>query len=263
MKVAAVQCKVGVNDSFVSASKLVKEGIEKGVDLFLLPEYFSYRKGDDFNEKTRETLKFLENISKEYSCIICGNVLIKESESYYNTAHLFENGELVGVQQKVHPTRSERDLNIACGDEIKVFNVSNVRISILICADILYPELCRVAGLKKADIVLNPVVSFEKSDLPAKDMRNCLYFTRSFDNAYAVVKAGGVGYTFLAQKTVGRSLISTFEGIVATYTDEKREELVHAEVNVKKIEEYREINYSLKDRNTKAFAELLNSNFDC
>jgi len=265
MKVAAIQCKVGVQDAFDSALNLIKKGIESNVGLFLLPEYFSYQKDDDFSEKTRKTLKFLEDISREYSCIICGNVLIKrdKDDKYFNAAHLFKNGELIGIQEKIHPTKTERELKISCGNEVKVFNVSGIKLAILICADILYPELCRVAGLKKADIVLNPVVSFKNSELPAENLRNCLYFTRSFDNAYAVVKAGGVGYTFLAQKTVGRSLISTFDGILASYSNEESEELVYAEIDINKIRQYRGINYSLHDRNTNAYTELLSGNFDC
>ena len=198
MRVAAVQCKVGVVDTFKSALDLIKEGVENNVELFLLPEYFSYQRGDDFSEKTKETLKFLKNTSREYSCTICGNVLIKQENKYFNTAHLFKEGELIGTQEKIHPTKTERELKISCGSKVKTFSINSIRLAILICADILYPELCRVAGLKKADIVLHPVVSFKKTELPAEKLRNYLYFTRSFDNAYAVVKAGGVGYTFLA-----------------------------------------------------------------
>ncbi|RLI76267.1 carbon-nitrogen hydrolase family protein [Archaeoglobales archaeon] len=263
MRVAAVQCKVGVVDTFKSALDLIKEGVENNVELFLLPEYFSYQRGDDFSEKTKETLKFLKNTSREYSCTICGNVLIKQENKYFNTAHLFKEGELIGTQEKIHPTKTERELKISCGSKVKTFSINSIRLAILICADILYPELCRVAGLKKADIVLNPVVSFKKTELPAEKLRNYLYFTRSFDNAYAVVKAGGVGYTFLAQKTVGRSLISTFDGIVASYSNEEKEELVHAEIDIEKIRQYRKLNYSLHDRNVIAYAELLNSEFDC
>ena len=263
MKVAAVQCKVGMDNAFDSALSLIKNGVEKDIELFLLPEYFSYKRGDDFIEKTRKTLDFLKNTSKEFSCTICGNVLIKSNDGYFNTAHVFENGDLIGKQEKVHPTKSEREIGIKCGSEIRIFRINGVKIAVLICADILYPELCRVAGLKKADIVLNPVVSFKKSELPAKEFRNCLYFTRSFDNAYAIVKAGGVGYTFLSQEAVGRSLISTFEGIIACYSNEENAELIHAEIDVEKIDEYRKINYSLRDRNTKAYQDLLKTNFDC
>lgn len=263
IKVAAVQCRVGANNSFDSAEKLIAEGVEKGIELFVLPEYFSYRKGDDLFETSHATIRKLSEWSKEYSCVVAGNVVVRAGEKLFNAAHVFVGGELIGIQEKIHPTRTERSLGIGCGDEIKVFDVNGIKISVLICADILYPEACRIAALKGADVVLNPVVSFKHSELPAQRMRNCLYFARSFDNAYAVVKAGGPGFTFLGSETAGRSLISTFEGIAASYTDEKAEELVSAELDISSIRKYRQINYSLHDRNVRAYSELLDHGFDC
>ncbi|AEA47034.1 carbon-nitrogen hydrolase family protein [Archaeoglobus veneficus] len=250
MKVAAVQCRVG---ELESAERLIAS--TDGIDLFLLPEYFSLT-GKDLIKESRETVEAIRCWSSEYSCIVAGNALEKRDGRIYNTLFIFDHGEFVGKQEKIHPTKVERNMGISRGEELRVFNVRGVRIAALICADILYPEICRVAGLKGVDIVLNPVVSFRKSELPAQQLRSCLYFTRSFDNAYAVIKAGGVGRTFTGVETIGRSLISTFEGIVASYTDEEAEEIVWAEIDVSLIRMYRRVNYSLQDRNVAAYAEL-------
>jgi predicted amidohydrolase len=71
------------------------------------------------------------------------------------------------------------------------------------------------------------------------------------------VKAGGVGYTFLGEETVGRSVIVSHEGILAKYKDETKEELVMAEMDVESIRAYKNVNYSLTDRNVRAYEELL------
>ena len=259
MKVAAVQCRVGVKEAFESAEKLISKG---DCDLYLLPEYFSYKVNDTSLETSKETLKWLENVSKEFSVTVAGNV-IRKDEHYYNSLYIFKNGELLGYQDKIHPTRTERSLGIRCGCEIKIFEIDGVKIAALICADILYPELSRIPALKGAEIVLNPVVSFKHSVLPAKEFRYCLYFARCFDNAYAVVKAGGVGYTFTGEECVGRSLIATHRGIPARYSDENAEELIRAEIDLEDIREYKTINYSLHDRNTRALTELLNGGMEC
>ena len=259
MRVGAVQCRVGVSEAFKSAEKLISKG---DCDLYLLPEYFSYRINDISLETSKKTLKWLRDLSKEFSTIIAGNV-VRRDEHYYNSLYIYKDGELVGYQDKIHPTKSERNLGIKCGREIRIFEIDKVKISALICADILYPELSRIPALKGAEIVLNPVVSFKHSELPAEEFRYCLYFTRSFDNAYAVVKAGGVGYTFLGDECVGRSLISTHRGILAKYRDENSEELISAEIDLDDIREYKRINYSLHDRNTKALAELLDGGIEC
>ncbi|RLI84648.1 carbon-nitrogen hydrolase family protein [Archaeoglobales archaeon] len=259
LKIAAVQCKVGSKKSFESAERLIKAGIDENVEVFLLPEYFSYTSGGVSLEKSRETLTFLQNISLSYGCIVAGNVVIKapDGKGYFNALHVFENGEIRGVQEKIHPTRNERGLGVREGEKAKIFRIGKVNFAALICADILYPEYCRVLAIKGAEIVFNPVVSVEKSELPAQELRHCLYFTRSFDNGYAIIKSGGPGVTMLGSKAVGRSLISSPTGIEAIYTDEKSEELVYCEINLDKLRKHREVNYSLFERNIKAYKELL------
>ncbi|WP_456369310.1 carbon-nitrogen hydrolase family protein [Geoglobus sp.] len=260
LKLSAVQCRVGTEKAFESAVRLISRSDS---DLYLLPEYFSYPVGDMSVSTSGKTLKWLESVSRELSTAVAGNVIVKRDDGLYNTLHVYHEGELVATQDKLHPTRSERELGIRCGRKLETFEIYGVRFAGLICADILYPELCRVAGLKGAEVVLNPVVSFRRSELPAQEFRYCLYFTRSFDNAYAIVKAGGAGFTFLGDECVGRSLISTPEGIPARYADENAEELITAEVDVRRIREYREVNYSMRDRNVRAIEDILDGGIEC
>ncbi len=255
MRLAAIQCRIG---DLGSAERGAREAAEKGAEILLFPEYFSYSKLAP--EVLDETLAFLKRVSSDYGVVVSGNAVVDDG-GYKNRAFLFDSGELIGVQDKIHPTRVERSFGIQCGSKLEVFEVRKALVSTLICADILYPEICRVAALKGAEIVLNPVVSFKKSELPGQEYRYCLYFTRSFDNAYAIVKAGGVGRTFTGREAVGRSLISSFDGILAKFSDENAEEVVIADVDLEKIREYKTINYSLVDRNVRAYEELLNKNF--
>ena len=260
LRVSAVQCRVGTEKALDSAFRLISQGDS---DVYLLPEYFSYPAGDMSLETSKRTLEWMESVSREFSAVIAGNAIVKREEGMYNTLHVYHDGELIATQDKLHPTRSERELGIRCGRKLEVFEILGIRFAGLICADILYPELCRVAGLKGAEIVLNPVVSFRESELPAQEYRYCLYFTRSFDNAYAIVKAGGAGVTFLGDECVGRSLISTPDGIAARFGDENSEELVSAEIDVSRIRDYRKVNYSMQDRNLKAIEDIMSGGIEC
>lgn len=251
MKVSAIQCQIG---NIQSAEKTALSAIENGAELLLFPEYFSYA---EFSlEVSEKTINFLRRISREFGVIAVGNVVCK-LDMLYNRALIFENGDLVAYQDKIHPTRAEKFYGINPGKSLKVFSVRKARLCVLVCADILYPELCRVAGLKGAEIALNPVVSFKRSDLPGTELRHCLYFARSFDNCYAIVKAGGFGKTFTGVEAVGRSLIASFDGILAKSKSENDEEAVTSDLDLGRIREYREQNYSLIDRNVEAYYELL------
>ncbi|MFN3384281.1 MAG: carbon-nitrogen hydrolase family protein [Archaeoglobaceae archaeon] len=251
MKVSAVQCKIG---DMESAKRTALSAIEKGAEILLFPEYFSY--AELSLTITENTLDFLERISREFGVVTVGNVVYKAG-AIYNRAMVFEGGDEIAYQDKIHPTKTERFLGISPGKSLRIFNVRKAKVCILICADVLYPELCRVAGLKGAEVALNPVVSFKHSDLPGTELRHCLYFARSFDNCYAIVKAGGFGRTFTGAEVVGRSLISSFDGILAKSKNEESEEAVVSNLDLERIREYRAKNYSLTDRNVEAYYELL------
>ncbi|MET1124419.1 MAG: carbon-nitrogen hydrolase family protein [Archaeoglobaceae archaeon] len=251
MRVAAVQCRIG---DYSSAERVALSAIERGAEFLLFPEYFSY--GSFELSELERTVDFLRRISREYDVVTIGNAVVGDA-GLRNRAFIFDGGEVVGYQDKIHPTRTEREFGIVPGDRLSVFEVRGAKIAVLVCADILYPELCRVAGIKGAELAFNPVVSFKYSQLPGGRYRYCLYFTRSFDNGYAVVKAGGFGYTFTGQRAAGRSLIATFDGILAKASSEEAEEALVVEIDLERIREFRELNYSLFDRNVRAYEDLL------
>ncbi|MDI9609747.1 MAG: carbon-nitrogen hydrolase family protein [Archaeoglobales archaeon] len=254
MKVSAIQCRIG---DLNSAERRSIEAIERGAELLVYPEYFSYPVFSlEIGEKT---IEFLQRISKEYSVITSGNI-VSSGDKITNRSFIFDSGDILGYQDKVHPTRNERALGIVPGERLNVFSVRRAKLCVLVCADILYPELCRIAGLKGAEVALNPVVSFKYSELPGESLRYCLYFARSFDNCYAIVKAGGFGKTFAGSDAVGRSMIVSFDGVLAKSKGEEIEEAVIADVDLSRIREYRKINYSLSERNVEAYWELLEKN---
>lgn len=254
MKVSAIQCRIG---DLKSAERVSLQAIENGAEILLYPEYFSYPMFSiEIGDKT---LEFLQNISREYSVITSGNLIFKGDE-FTNRAFIFDSGEIVGFQDKIHPTRTEKTFGIVPGRKLNVFNVRKVKTCILVCADILYPELCRIAGLKGVEIALNPVVSLKYSELPGENLRYCLYFARSFDNCYAIVKAGGFGRTFAGIEALGRSLIASFDGILARSKGENFEEAIVAEIDLERIREYRQINYTLIERNVEAYQDLFEKN---
>ncbi|MEM2458081.1 MAG: nitrilase-related carbon-nitrogen hydrolase, partial [Archaeoglobaceae archaeon] len=73
----------------------------------------------------------------------------------------------------------------------------------------------------------------------------------------AIVKAGGFGRTFAGSDAVGRSLIASFDGVLAKSKGEESEEAVIADVDLSRIRNYRLINYSLIERNVEAYRDLL------
>ncbi len=258
LRIACVQPSVGreFEDNISSAENLLEEGYEKGINLFLLPEYFSYPE-PDFILYSRETIRIIKKWSQIFDSIVAGNAVIDENGEMYNILKVYYRGDLVGEQKKLHPTRIERDYGIKSGNRLEVFRVNGVNLGALICADILYPEICRVAGIKGVDLILNPVVSFRESDFPPRKYKECLYFTRSFDNGYFIAKAGGVGSSPCGDEIAGRSLISSPHGIMKKARSELEPELVWIDIDIEAVRTFREENYSLRDRNVEAYRDLV------
>ncbi|MEM4282037.1 MAG: carbon-nitrogen hydrolase family protein [Candidatus Caldarchaeum sp.] len=65
------------------------------------------------------------------------------------------NGEVVGVQEKVHLFRHERTV-FKRGERFHLFEINGVKAGILVCHDIVFPEAARSLALKGAEIVFNP-----------------------------------------------------------------------------------------------------------
>jgi len=261
IKAAAIQVQKDkeVKKNFKRIEKLIERAISKNSDIICLPEYFSMDSNflKTLDENKEDTLSFLKDISQKYGIIILGNVLEEIEERYYNIAYIYEKGSLIGKQVKIHPTRGERALGITPGREINAFESSIGRIGVLVCADVLYPEMCRILGLMNIDIVLNPVVSFYRDTDPTKDARRALYISRAYDNSYYIIKAGGIGKSITGLKIVGRSLIVAPWGILKYSTDENKEEVVTADLDIDLLKEIRKENYSLTDRVPEAYKLLI------
>ena len=261
VKVASLQTKVGKksSESFKSAEKLIEKSVSLGAQILCLPEYFSFSlENFEIASYSEETLQFLSDNSKKYDVLIVGNTIEEIDNRYYNVASLYKDGDLVGKQVKIHPPKGERLLGLSCGRNIEVFETTFGKIGVLVCADVLYPEVCRILGIMGADIVLNPVVSMYKEKDITKDARDSIFVSRSYDNSYFLIKTGGVGKTpFSRSKAVGRSLISAPWGILKRYIDENREEVLIADLDLDLLKEIREENYSLTDRNPEAYYKLL------
>ena len=70
------------------------------------------------------------------------------------------------------------------------------------------------------------------------------------------MKAGGFGRSPCGDEIAGRSLISSPYGIMRKAKNELEPELVWTEIDINVVRSFREENYSLKDRNIKAYTEL-------
>lgn len=109
-------------------------------------------------QRTPEYLEFFTRMSIKYNVnIIGGSQFTIEDEDLYNIAYLFRRDGTIERQPKVHATPAEvRWWGVVGGDDIHVFDTDRGRVAILVCYDVEFPEMARIAAGLGAQILFVP-----------------------------------------------------------------------------------------------------------
>ena len=147
------------------------------------------RKLADF---TPQYLDLFSKLAMKYHVnIVGGSHFVLEEERLFNVSFLFRRDGSVGKQYKLHITPSEKKWwGVAPGGKIEVFETDRGKVAILICYDIEFPELARVAVAKGARIIFVPFNTNERFGYLR--IRHCAQ-ARAIENEVYVATAGCTG----------------------------------------------------------------------
>jgi len=123
---------------------------------------------------------------------VCAGIAEEDRGIYYNTQFLVGPQGYVGKQRKIHLSLDEY-YYFRAGTELSVFELSLVRLGIIICSDNFMPEISRCLVLKGAELLLCPHAGrFGKwpKDLPSqrkrvkdqKEIWRLVHSCRAYDN---------------------------------------------------------------------------------
>ena len=199
----------------------IEKAVGKGFDFVCLPEYCFipsnapsqlYTAGD-----LKKNLKTLEELSVRLDTVLVGGSVVEEEEGkFYNVCNIFDRGRLVGKYRKVNLYHREAGKGIATGNRYEVFEIRGIRVGLLICADVLFPESYRKLAELEPDIIFVPTTSPYRADdyIEAREKRDSDYFLAGAQTASAyVVKCCAVDF-LLGGRLQGRSLIVAPWGIL-------------------------------------------------
>ena len=114
-----------------------------------------------------------------------------EKRELYIVAYLFRRDGTHAKQYKLHITPSEaRWWGVSPGRELEVFDTDRGTIAILICYDVEFPELSRMAVAAGANIFFVPFNTDSRSGY--RRVRSCAQ-ARCIENHVYAVLAGPVG----------------------------------------------------------------------
>jgi predicted amidohydrolase len=143
-------------------------------------------------EYTPRYLELMSDLAMQFNVnVIGGSQFVMENDRIQNVAFLLRRDGSIERQPKLHITPLERKWwGVEPGDELSVFDTDRGRIAILVCYDVEFPEIARVAAARGASILFVP---FNTNDrLGYGRVRSCAQ-ARAIENQVYVAIAGCAG----------------------------------------------------------------------
>ncbi|MBN1224827.1 MAG: carbon-nitrogen hydrolase family protein [Candidatus Aminicenantes bacterium] len=183
------------------------------VDLVCLPEVWlgvvMYTK-----KEMAFLLKDLASLAKDKRfTLLTGGLLEKRDGKIFDVCHIIDKDRgVIGEQKKLFPSGAvgERKFMDA-GSALTVFPCAGVMCGVLICVDMMYPELVRALALSGAEVVFNP------ANIPDERTRlwHGLIRTRASENTIFIAYVNNTHTRYFDGRPVmGESLVASPSGDV-------------------------------------------------
>jgi predicted amidohydrolase len=167
------------------------------VDLVCLPELWYSKVVMDFENE----FKVIIDSARQYGLTVIPGAFKEKicDDTYVSCPVISPTGSILGRQMKIHLFGKQRK-TLRQGSEIEVFNIGKLKFSVLICYDLVFPEIARTAVSKGADLLF----------IPSKITKTGLYpwhlQVRTLENRTPVIASNVCGGLF-----GGRSIVVDLE----------------------------------------------------
>ncbi len=277
VRIACLQMepRVGEKDrNLAHGLKMIDRAAEGGANLVVMPELCN--SGYVFNTR-QEAQSLAEDIPGGPTCqawaeaaarhkmhIVAG-IAEREGRALYNSAVVVGPQGVIGTYRKNH-LWAEENLFFEPGNlGVPVFQTDIGRIAVVVCYDIWFPEVFRLAALQGADILCVPTNWVPMADQPDNlpKMSNILAMGGAHSNSMFVAAADRIG-TERGQPFIGNSVVISYTGWpIAGPASEDGEEMLIADANLsdaRRKRNWNDFNQVLRDRRIDLYAENLGAN---
>jgi len=247
MRVAIYQMDIIPGDVRANHTRVQKwmEDEVKGrnYDIVVLPEMwttaYTLPQLDEVADQEGEpTTSFLQKLATEYGVhIVGGSFANKVSGSMYNTACVVNRkGEVVYKYNKIHlvPMLDEPTYLKGGEESVQTFELDGVKMGLIICYDLRFPELARQLALEGAQVMF--IVA--EWPLSRRNHWYTLQQARAIENQMYVVSADRCG-SYNGTTFSGTSMITDPNGDVLLEGGIEAEEKYEGELDLSKVEEIR------------------------
>lgn len=184
------------------------------------------------------TTSFLQQLAKQYFINIIGGSFanIKNGDVYNTAIVINRQGEVVYRYDKVHlvPMLDEH-LYLKGGETNHTFELEGIKMGLIICYDLRFPELARFLAVDGAQILF---IVAEWPDVRKNHWKH-LQIARAIENQMYIVSANCVG-SYNGTRFCGNSMVIDPWGEVLEFRSEDQEETVTQELDLTKVPQMRE-----------------------
>jgi len=259
MKVAVIQLNATSNKkkNLAKAIRLVKRATRNKAKLICLPEVFNYRGGLDKKVFQREAIEsipgestkpFLKIARAKKIFILAGSVCERSpiKGKAYNTSVLIdEKGRIIAKYRKQHlfaariGRRNAREPEFfVAGKTASMARIKGFQAGLSICYDLRFPEIYQQYAKKKCHLIFVPSAFTKKTGEAHWEV---LLRSRAIENHVFIIAPNQVGRNASGILSYGNSMIVDPWGTILAKASPKREEIIYAQINKKKIEEIKNI----------------------
>lgn len=220
--------------------ELIENSKKAGADLLLLPESIL---AQDINDpeimpRTAQPLDgpFMEGLRQaSHGIAVAGCVNVPDRQGrFFNTHFVLKNGVFIALYRKLHlydAFNMKESRRISPGVDLPpVVEIGDMRVGLMTCYDVRFPEIARHLVLEGAEVLLLPAAWVRG---PAKERHwEVMTVARALENTCYVVAVGECG-----PRNIGASMVVDPLGVITLALGEepalgfamlRRERLLHA-----------------------------------
>lgn len=178
---------------------LLRRAGERGADIACLPELFNGMNCEPRDLSSRaelipgQTTERVAEVAREAQIAVILPLIEQRDDRLLNSAVVLgPDGDILGVAQKTHLTRIEREeIGLTPGSDYPIFDLPWCKAGVMICYDGHFPEVARILAIGGAEIIFFPALQRRLGErkcalqVAARAMDNAVYVARS---SYGVAK---------------------------------------------------------------------------
>jgi N-carbamoylputrescine amidase len=286
MKIGIVQQKCFENrpDSFAANTDGIRKSAQKGAELVVLSElhtshYFCQSENADNFDLAEKipgpSTEYFGKLASTLKVVLVISLFEKRAPGlYHNTAVVLEKtGKIAGKYRKMHipddPGYYEK-FYFTPGDlGFNPIQTSVGNLGVMVCWDQWYPEAARLMTLAGADMLVYPTaIGWNPDDEKAEKARQLdawttIQLSHAIANGLPVISVNRVGFEPSPSGKKGKgiqfwghSFIAGPQGEIIANSTTDKEEIIVAEIDIRRNEKVRRNWPFLRDRRIDCFAEL-------